>query len=67
MSNTRHHHHRAPCARYFAKESKEARKSTTRALRRANRATAHALAIEPSAYASTALPVHKGTQGWITH
>jgi hypothetical protein len=47
-------------------ETKLARKATSRALRRANRALAHALR-RGQAYDSAALPVHQRTSGWVTH
>lgn len=67
MARTYHHHNRAPSARYWNKEGKEARKSTTRALRRANVEIASLALRDVDALENLTLPVLRGTEGRITH
>jgi len=52
---------------YWNKENKAARKSTSRAHRRANRKLARQLRHDVDSYANAPLPVSKGTQGRLTH
>lgn len=63
MAHTYHHGSKAFRPN---QETKPARKMTARALRRANRALAHALRRGAS-YDSADLPRHIRTSGWITH
>jgi hypothetical protein len=67
MARTYHHHNRAPSARYWSKESKAARKGTTRALRRANVEISTAARRGTVDVEAVSLPVLRGTEGWITH
>ncbi len=69
MAHTHHHHNRGPSARWYNKEAKDARKATTRALRRANRALAADVRTGRADAEAVAFPTNTiaRTQGHLTH
>ena len=51
---------------YYNREEKSARKTTTRAFRRANRDLARDFRTGAADFDATALPRHRGTEGRLT-